>query len=81
MATGSTGNTSSVSKNSQTDDRTLKQLYLKNSDIQTSDVKRLSDYDLINPIMRAIGVDLHCLQLDCNLWCIYLKTLKSRNKL
>lgn len=81
MATGTTGNTGSVSENSQTVDRTLKPLYLKNSDIQTSEDKRLSDYDLIDPIMRVIGDDLHCLQLDRNLWRIYLKTLESRNKL
>ena len=81
MATGTTGNTGSVSENSQPVDRTLKPLYLKNSDIQTSEDKRLSDYDLIDPIMRVIGDDLHCLQLDRNLWRIYLKTLESRNKL
>lgn len=81
MATGTTGNTGSVSENSQPVDRTLKPLYLKNSDIQTSEDKRLSDYDLIDPIVRVIGDDLHCLQLDRNLWRIYLKTLESRNKL
>lgn len=47
---------------------------------QTSEDKRLSDYDLIDPIVRVIGDDLHCLQLDRNLWRIYLKTLQSRNK-
>lgn len=78
MATGTTGNTGSVSENSQPVDRTLKPLYLKNSDIQTSEDKRLSDYDLIDPIMRVIGDDLHCLQLDRNLWRIYLKTLESK---
>lgn len=40
MATGSTCNTDSVSENSQPVDRTLKPLYLKNSDIQTSEDKR-----------------------------------------
>lgn len=80
MATGSAGITGSVSENSKPVDRTLKPFYLKNTDIQTSEDKRLSDYDLIDPIVRVIGDDLHCLQLDRNLWRIYLKTLQSRNK-
>lgn len=60
----------------------LKPLYLKNSDIQTSEDKKLLENDLnIDPIMRLIGDDLHCLQFDRNLWRIYLQKLESRNKL
>lgn len=66
MATGSTGNPGSVSENSKPVDSTLKPLYFKNSDIQTSKDKRFTDYDLIDPILRVIGDDLHCLQLDLN---------------
>lgn len=83
IATGSSGNTRHVSENSQPVDRTLKPLFLKNSEIQTFENKILSDYDLIDPIIRVIGDNLHCLHLyvDRNLWRIYLNTLESRNRL
>ncbi|KAK3107169.1 hypothetical protein FSP39_008435 [Pinctada imbricata] len=63
------------------DDRTIKPLYLKNSDIQVCESKRITDYELMDYLSRCIGDSLHCLQLDRNLWRIYVKDRDSRNKL
>ena len=62
-------------------ERTIKPLYLKNGDLQFSEGKRVSDYDLMDPVMSVIGDNLHCIQLDRNLWRIYVKTKESRQKL
>ena len=62
-------------------ERTIKPLYLKkNGDLQFKKGRRLSEYDLMIP-MKVIGDDLHCIQLDRNLWRVYIKTKESRNKL
>lgn len=79
MVTGSTCNTGKTHNQSTIQ---LKPFYLKNSEIQTSEDKKLLDYDLnIDQSMRLIGDDLHCLQFDRNLWHVHLKKLESRNKL
>lgn len=62
-------------------DRTSKPLYIKNSDLKTSQGKHLTDYDLIDPIKKVIGDDILCVQLDRNLWRVYLKNVESRIKL
>lgn len=67
--------------NSLTVDRTCKPLYLKNNDLRSIGGKQFTDYDLIEPIKRVIGDDLLCVQLDRNLWRVYLKNTENRNKL
>ena len=59
-------------------DRTSKPLYLKNNDLRGTSRKQFTDFDLIDPIKRVIGDDLLCVQLDRNLWRIYLKNTESR---
>ena len=61
--------------------RTIKPLYLKNSDIQLSDQSRITDYDIMMNVTKQIGDELHCLQLDRNLWRLYLKSKDARTKL
>lgn len=67
--------------NSLTVDRTCKPLYLKNNDLRSIGGKQFTDYDLIEPIKRVIGDDLLCVQLNRNLWRVYLKNTENRNKL
>ena len=61
--------------------RTTKPLYMKNSDIQLSNQARITDYDIMTNITKQIGDGLHCLQLERNLWRLYLKSKEARNKL
>lgn len=74
MANTQSDNTSS----SVAVDCTSKPLYIKNSDLKTSQGKHLTDYDLIDPIKKVIGDDILCVQLDRNLWRVYLKNVESR---
>lgn len=67
--------------NSLTVDRTCKPLYLKNNDLRSIGGKPFTDYDLIEPVKQVIGDDLLCVQLDRNLWRVYLKNTENRNKL
>lgn len=60
MANTQSENTSS----SLAGDRTNKPLYIKNSDLKTSQGKHLTDYDLIDPIKKVVGDDILCVQLD-----------------
>ena len=62
-------------------DRMCKPLYLKNNDLQSLGDKELVAFDLINPIKKIIGDDLLCVQLDRNLWRVYLTNAESRYKL
>ena len=55
-----------------------KPLYLKNNYLQSLGDK---DFDLIDPIKKIIGDDLLCVQLDRNLWRVYLTNAESRYKL
>ena len=61
--------------------RTIKPLYIKNSDIQLSNQALITDYDITTYVTKQIGDELHCLQLERNLWRLYLKSTKARNKL
>ena len=58
-------------------DRMCKPLYLKNNDLQSLGDKELVAFDLINPIKKIIGDDLLCVQLDHNLWRVYLTNAES----
>ena len=77
---GENGDTTEHSAESAVN-RTIKPLYLKNSDIQLSDQSRITDYDIMMNVTKQIGDELHCLQLDRNLWRLYLKSKDARTKL
>ena len=62
-------------------DSMIKPVYLKNSDIQPEEGDRITDFELMECVINKIGNDLHCLQLDRNLWRIYTKTTESRSNL
>ena len=65
----------------QIDGRTIKPLYMKDSDIQCKDNGRVTDFDLMESVTKVIGNSLHCLQQDRNLWRFYVKDRLSRDKL
>lgn len=65
----------------QAEYRTIKPLYLKDSEIQCSDEGRVTDFELMDCVAKVVGNSLHCLQLDRNLWRVYLRDVASREKL
>ena len=72
---------SKENSSASTDDRTIKPVYLKDSDISTANQKRITDFELMDCVIKCIGDSFHCLQLDRNLWRIYVKDIDSRRKL
>lgn len=67
----------------QTEDRTIKPLYLKDSEIQCSDnaYGGITDYELMDCVSKVVGNSLHSLQLDQNLWRVFLRDGANREKL
>ena len=59
----------------------LSNLYLKDSDFQCSNDGKMSDFELMDCVSQVVGNYLHCLQLDRNLWRVYLSDSASRQKL
>ena len=45
-------------------ERTIKPLYLKDSDIQCSDDGRITDFEFMDCVSQIVGNSLHCLQLN-----------------
>ena len=72
---------SKENSSASTDDRTIKPVYLKDNDISIANQKRITDFELMDCVNKCIGDSLHCLQLDRNLWRIYVKDMDSRRKL
>ena len=58
-------------------DRMCKPLYLKNNDLLSLGDSELMNFDLIVPIKIIICDDLLCVQLDRNLWRVYLTNMES----
>lgn len=65
----------------QAENRTIKRLYLKDTEIQCYDEGRVTDFDLMKCVTKVIGNSLHCLHLDRNIWRVYLWDVTSREKL
>lgn len=62
------------------DIRTDKPVYFNN--IKILDYKQnVDDYDILQSVIKSIGDNVNCLQLDIDLWRIYLKTKEYRQKL
>lgn len=55
----------------------VNQLYLKSNDICGSSEKQITGLDLIDTVKHAIGNDLLYVELDRNLWRVYLKSTKA----
>lgn len=61
------------------DIRTENTVYFNN--IKLLDYKQnVDDYDILQSVSKSIGENVKCLQLDIDLWRIYVKTKECRQK-
>lgn len=61
------------------DIRTENTVYFNN--IKLLDYKQIvDDYDILQSVSKSIGENVKCLQLDIDLWRIYVKTKECRQK-
>jgi ribA/ribD-fused uncharacterized protein len=59
----------------------IKPVYIKNSELQTDKSSKITDYELYESIHNKVGDTIHCIQLERDLWRIYLKSSDSRTTL
>ena len=62
------------------DNRTDKPVYFKNSEL-VADSQSITDYDILQSVILSVGDTVRCLQLDRDLWRIYLTNKECRQKL
>lgn len=60
--------------------QTLKPVYMRNRDIQTTKSKYFTDFDIAEAASATVS-DVICVQRDRDLWRIYIKSAESRSKL
>ena len=58
----------------------LKPVYLRNRDIQSNKGSKVTDFDLANAVGKSVN-DIKCIQLDRDLWRIYVHSRESRQTL
>lgn len=58
-----------------------KPVYLKNSEILAPAVGKITNYLLVQCVTKVVGDTVKCIQLDRDLWRIYLTTKEGRDKL
>ena len=58
----------------------LKPVYLKNSEIQTDKSNKITDFEIAEGLMEKVE-DVRCVQLDRDLWRIYVASHSSRSTL
>ena len=58
----------------------VKPVYHRNRDLQSYKRTRLTDFDLLKAVQRKVN-DIKCIQLDRDLWRIYLNSRESRQVL
>ena len=63
------------------DESTRKPVYMKNRDLQIDPTNRISDFELYESIQQKVGDRIHCIQLERDLWRVYLKDNDSRSQL
>ena len=59
----------------------FKPLYIKNKELQSDQSKKITDYELYEAIHEKVGDKIHCIQLERDLWRVYLTCKESRSKL
>lgn len=62
-------------------DKMSKPVFLKDSELPKDSSKRITNFDLLDTITVAVGDTVKCVQLDRDLWRIYLDEKQSRDKL
>lgn len=58
-----------------------KPVYLKNSEILTPAEGKITNFLLVQCVTKVVGDTVKCIQLDRDLWKIYLTTKEGRDKL
>lgn len=59
----------------------IKPVYIKNSEIQQDRSNRISDFEMYESLHLKVGDDIHWIQLERDLWRVYLKTKEARSLL
>ena len=59
----------------------LKPVYMKNSELPINKPNRISDFDIMEAVSSTVGDKIRCIQLDRDLWRIYLMDNDSKQKL
>ena len=60
---------------------TIKPVYIKNSEIQLDKSNKISDFEMYEAIHQKVENDIHCIQLERDLWRVYLKIKETRSLL
>ena len=60
---------------------TIKPVYMKNSEVQLDKSNKISDFEMYEAIHQKVENDIHCIQLERDLWRVYLKTKETRSLL
>lgn len=58
-----------------------KPVYIKNSEIQMDKSKKIGDFEMYESIHKKVGDEVLCIQLERDLWRVYLKSKESRSVL
>lgn len=56
----------------------IKPVYIKNRELQTDRNSKITDFELYEAIHEKVGDTIHCIQLERDLWRVYLKCMGSR---
>ena len=59
----------------------MKPVFLKNSELPKSNNERITNFRLLNAVSAVVGDTVKCVQLDRDLWRVYLSEKQSRDKL
>lgn len=55
----------------------IKAVYIKNSEIQQDRPNRISDFEIYESLHLKVGCERNCIQLERDLWRVYLKTKEA----
>lgn len=59
----------------------LKPVYLKNSELPSENDQRITNFELLQAVSLCVEDAVKCIQLDRDLWRIYLNNAPSRSKI
>lgn len=59
----------------------LKPVYLKNSELPSENDERITNFELVQAVSLCVEDAVKCIQLDRDLWRIYLNNAPSRSKI
>lgn len=59
----------------------LKPVYLKNSELPSENDERITNFELLQAVSLCVEDAVKCIQLDRDLWRIYLNNAPSRSKI